>query len=497
MSPTSFVPLTRRYRQMAAYTGFILALVGVYLLGPLLALLAWPEESALAPAFLWPGGAMSLGGWLIWRLCRLKTHVALTTREGGVIVLAGWTAAGLASAWPFAAAQGLTFSQAVFESVSGWTTTGLSVVDVTAAPHCILLWRSMLQYAGGCGLAIIMLAAIAGPAGTGISGAEGRRDQLAPHVRSSAKLVLSMYSLYGLAGSLAYRLAGMSWFDAVNHAFCAIATGGFSTHPDSIGHFNSPLIEAISLGLMTIGNLNFLTAYLLWTGRLKAVWRNLEIRVFLVALSAAVGLLLVLVCAHIYPETGRQLRVALFEAASALTGTGFSITTYDRWPPLGHLILIGLMTLGGGTCSTSGGLKQYRVGLLWLGLYWQVRRTLLPRRAVMAMRIFFAEDYLYINAARLQEAGLFLFIYLLTLLTGAAVLMAHGFGFMDSLFEYASTLGTVGLSVGLTKASNPPLVLWTQTGGMFLGRLEFFVIFVALAKLTRDGVQIIFGSKNK
>jgi len=485
------VSLGRRYRVMASYTGFVLLLVGLYTLAPLATALAWPADTAHWWGFLIPGGVLIVVGGLLWKGCRIREHVALTTREGGVIVLASWTAACLLSAYPFMRELGLNFTQAVFESVSGWTTTGLSVVDVVKAPAPILLWRSLLQLAGGCGLAIIMLAAIAGPSGTGISGAEGRTDQLAPHVRKSAKLVLTMYSCYAAVGILAYHLAGLSWFDAVNHAFTAVATGGFSTQPESIGHWDSLAVEAVSYGLMIMGSLNFLTAYLLWSGKFRAVARNIEIRVLAAAALSGALLLYWFTSADLYPGLGKQVRVAVFEGLSALTGTGFSTTSYAGWNGFGHLILIVLMCLGGGTCSTSGGLKQFRVGVLWLGLYWEVKRALLPRRAVTDNHVWFGEGKSYINDARLREVGTFLFMYLVVLLAGSAVLMAHGFGLKESLFEYASALGTVGLSVGLTRAEAPSAVLWAQTIGMFLGRLEFFVVFVALAKLVRDSRELL------
>lgn len=147
-------------------------------------------------------------------------------------------------------AQKLNFTQALFESVSGWTTTGLSVVDVTQCSRLILLWRSIMQLAGGAGLAIIMLAAIVGPVGPALSIAEGRTDQLVPHVRKSAKMVLLIYAGYAAVGILAYHLAGLPLFDSINHSFAAISTGGFSTQPESIGHWDSVLVEAVTLPLM-------------------------------------------------------------------------------------------------------------------------------------------------------------------------------------------------------------------------------------------------------
>lgn len=233
--------LRRKYAAVCAYAGVALMVAGAVVLFPLAALIASPEEYRLAPAFLLPGLAALLGGLLLYLALRVNARV-LTLQEGSVLVLLSWLAASLVGAVPFMLAARMNFTHAAFESVSGWTTTGLSVVDVAEASRMILLFRSTLQLAGGAGFAIIMVATLIGPAGTGVSGAEGRTDQLVPHVRQSARIVLMLYAGYTVAGIVGYALAGMSLFDAVNHAFCAVATGGFSTQPDSIGHWDSPAI---------------------------------------------------------------------------------------------------------------------------------------------------------------------------------------------------------------------------------------------------------------
>ena len=277
-------------------------------------------------------------------------QVTLTVQEGGIIVLISWMVIMCVSAWPFVDLLDLPFSRGFFESVSGWTTTGLSVVDVTRVPRMILLWRSIIQLAGGAGLAIIMMSAIVGPTGVGISSAEGRSNQLVPQVRQSARLVLWIYGCYALGGIAAYWISGMSLFDAINHAFAAISTGGFATHPESIGYWHSPGIEAITIVLMLLGGLNFVTAWYLWRGQLGTVVRNGEIRLAGALLPlAALGLFLV-TCRGIYPQLSDAVRVALFETVSAMTTTGFTITGYGNWNSSGIFMIMLLMLVGGGTC---------------------------------------------------------------------------------------------------------------------------------------------------
>lgn len=485
------ITLQKRYRAILSYTGLILLLGGLLMLTPLLALAARPGEWVHSVGFVLPAVVLAGIGTGIWRAFRLKGPVVLTVQDGGVVVLLSWVVVCLFSAWPFMAVQRLGFTQAVFESVSGWTTTGLSVIDVATATHLILLWRSIMQLAGGAGLAIIMLAAITGPVGPGLSAAEGRSEQLVPHVRESAELVMVIYSGYALLGILAYWLAGMAPFDAVNHAFTAISTGGFSTRPESIGHWDSAAIEAVTMLLMILGNLNFLTAYVLLHGKLQAVHRNGEVRLMGVLIPACAFVLFVFVCRGIYPALGRSARVAIFETVTALTTTGFSTTSYGNWGSLGFLVLIVLMLIGGGTCSTAGGIKQYRVYLLFKSVLWHLRRSLLPRTAVVQNRIWQGEQKDFVSDKRIGQVATFMFLYLATYFLGAGILAAHGYGLKESLFEFASALGTVGLSVGVTSPDAPGLVLWTETLGMFLGRLEFFVVMVTLGRIVRDCLAML------
>jgi trk system potassium uptake protein TrkH len=241
----------------------------------------------------------------------------------------------------------LNFTQALFESMSGWTTAGLSVLDVTTASPLLLLYRSTTQLAGGAGLAIVMLSALGGPVGAGLTIAEGRGEQLLPNVRRSARLVLTIYSVYVLVGILALHVAGMSWFDAANHAFTALSTGGFSIQADSIAHWDSLAVEAVVVALMLLGTLNFLTAYTLFRAKFRAVARNSEVRQSIVIILLAIAILLFGVTIGLYQDLEDSLRVAVFNTVSALSTTGFATADYHQWNGLGWLVLILLMLMGG------------------------------------------------------------------------------------------------------------------------------------------------------
>jgi len=479
--------LKHRYAAILSSIGVILLLASGVILTPLLILISNPEEAAHALSFCLPSGCLALIGMVLWRRFRSASdEITLSIAEGGVIVLVSWIVVILFCAWPFMSVLGLPFSRAVFESVSGWTTTGLSVVDVAAAGPMILFWRSAIQLAGGAGLAIIMMSAIVGPTGVGISSAEGRSDQLVPNVRQSARLVLMIYTCYAAAGSLAYRMAGMSFFDAVNHSFAAVSTGGFSTRPASIGYWDSAAVEAVTIVLMILGNLSFVTAWFLWQGKFRFVARNGEVRLqaFLIPISAAAAF--IFTCRAIYPLAGKSLRVAFFETISALTTTGFSTVSYGNWNGFGVFLLVVLMLVGGGTCSTAGGIKQFRIYLLSKLLFWDIKRQLLPRAALLECPVWEGNRRVFVDDGRVRQVVIFVFLYLVIYIVGVMLLCICGYSLGDSLFEFASALGTVGVSIGVTSAGMPDAGLWAETLAMFLGRLEFFVVIISVIKIGRD-----------
>ncbi len=483
--------LKQRYAAIISAVGMILLLSSAVMVTPLLILISHPEEADLAWAFGLPAVCLFLLGIVLWKAFRFPLNVTLTVQEGGIIVLLSWIVVILFSAWPFTSALDLRYSRALFESVSGWTTTGLSVVDVTNAGRMILIWRSIIQLAGGAGLAIIMMSAIVGPLGVGISSAEGRSDQLVPHVRRSARLVLMLYVGYAIAGTMAYWMAGMSFFDAVNHAFAAVSTGGFSTRVESIGYWDSTAIEAVTLPLMLLGNLSFVTAWLLWCGNLRLVARNGEVRLLAVLIPLSVAAMFLLTSRALYPQIGKSIRVAVFETVTAITTTGFSTVSYGNWNAFGLFLLIILMLIGGGTCSTAGGIKQYRVYLLWKMLWWDIKRYLMPRTAVLERPIWEGNTRVFVDDARIRQMMVFIFLYLGTYVLGVMILCACGYNLVDSLFEFASAIGTVGLSVGVTTPQMPDAALWSETIAMFLGRLEFIVVIVSLFKIGGDGRRIL------
>ena len=477
--------LGQKYRAIFGYTGLICAISGTTILFPLIALFTYPEEIKLAWGFLIPGLLLVVVGWWLW--CQLKnSSTSLSVQDGTIIVVLSWIIAIAFGTIPFITIGGLNITQAVFESTSGWTTTGLSVIDVSQASHLVLLYRSTIQLIGGAGFAILALSAIIAPAGIGLASAEGRSEQLVPNIRRSAKLVLNIYTGYVAVGIVALRLAGMNWFDAVNHAFAALSTGGFSTRAVSLGYWNSPVIEAVTIVLMLLGTLNFLTSYLLLTGRFSAVIRNSEVKLQALVIPLCISILLLGVTNKLDFLVNKALRIAVFETITAISTSGFSMVSYTNWSSIGWLVLIVLMLIGGGTGATAGGIKQFRIYALYRGVVWEVRRRLLPKNAISEPDIWQGETRQFLSDRQLRQISMFVFLYLGIYLAGSGIIMAYGYSLPESLFEYASALSTVGLSVGVTAPDAPVGLLWTEITGMFLGRLEFFPVFVGLIRLYRD-----------
>jgi trk system potassium uptake protein len=473
--------LTKRYRLILGYTGLIWAVAGLIVLTPALFLLTHPAK------LVWPfpvaGALLILPGLLAWK--RLPARSMISMAEGAVIVFLAWGGAIIIGSLPFLILSDLGLTQAIFEATSGWTTTGLTMIEVAAAPAPILFYRSILQLAGGAGLAILLVSLIASPAAPGLSIAEGRRGQLVPHVVRSAKLVVRIYAVYVLFGIFGLRIAGMEWFDAVVHTFSAVSTGGFSTKAESIGFWDDPGIEAVIMVLEILGMTSFLTAYSLTRRRFGALYHNAELRLSLLLVPIATAVLFIFTVGHLYIPLEKAVRISIFETISALSTTGFSLTTYGGWNDFGLILIVALMLIGGGAGSTAGGIKQIRVIILYRMMSWEISRSLMPAR-IDRPNVFLDAEAHRIENGEMVNLAAFLFLYLTALLLGVFIMAAHGLPLSESLFEMTSTLSTVGLSAGVTRPDLPGAILWTQIIGMFMGRLEFLAIFIAIKRMAAD-----------
>lgn len=480
------------YRKILFYFGQMMFVLSGLLLTPLIYLLFNDSEITNAPAFLY-ASLISFGLYLIFgKLLGYCDDNSMSYSEAAVSVFITWLVICAVSAIPMMLLNRMSFTHAYFEAMSGYTTTGLSLIDYVTTSNLVYLWRSIMQYVGGAGIAIILICLGNSPFGSSLSSAEGKSDLLVPHIQRSARLVMIIYAGYAIGGIAFMHLAGMNWFDSIIHTFGALSTGGFSTHPESISWYKSIPIETVTLVLMLLGNLNFLNAYLLFGGKLKAFLKNGEIKVQIVVIPLSVILLAMLFANTLYGSLPRGLRVSVFETVSALTTTGYSSTTYAHWPESGILIIALLMLLGGGTNSTAGGLKQFRLYLAYKSFIQYIKEISSPLGRIVRVGYWWGQEKKHVSVQLVHNLFAFFLVYFVVFLSGVVVMVASGISFMGAFFEFASALSNSGLSLGITNTAMHPGLIWLQTTAMFLGRLEIMIVFIVAAKLYIDIRRLLF-----
>lgn len=472
------------YRLILGYMGVILILIGITVLLPLIMLIPFPEELQYGTYFIIPGTCMLLLGYLLTFLLRGYKRESLNKNQSAVIVTLAWCCAVFTSALPFVLTGDYTFTQAMFEATSGWSTTGLSVVNVATAPHIFLFHRSLMLFFGGVGLVLIMLSVLTDAYGMRLYHAEGHSDKLLPNLVQSSQMIMVLYTGYIALGSILYMVCGMNWFDAINHSIAAVATGGFSTHPENIGYYDSFSIELVSELLMLLGTTNFVAMLYLLRGRIRNFLRYCEVRFtwFLIVLFVPV----VAFFLHSQQQFGilESLRISLFQVISAFTTTGFqTVPAFHSWFGVLFIPMILLMLTGGQSGSTSGGMKQYRVYIILKSMLWKIRDTFSSENMIRTDYVRKADSDEVITAKQQADVGTFCYVYLFVFLIGSTIISAFGYSFEDAMFEFSSAMGGVGLSAGITAPDANPIILWTLNFGMFVGRLEIYVVIIALLHL--------------
>lgn len=469
------------------YVGQLLIWFPAILLLPTIFVIFYPEEWIYIESFLVPSIISFASGVVLKKVSKLNETRVVGYQEGAVIVVTTWCAAVVLSALPFVIEGLLNFHQAVFEATSSWTTTGLTMFpDVESLPHVFLVWRSVMQFIGGAGFAVIMLATLSGPLGASLYSSEGRVDNILPNVTHSTKVIMVIYVAYAAAGMFFLHMAGMPWFDAFNHSLTALSTGGFSVKNASIGYYDSVSIEVITIVLMLLGGTGFGIHYTLWKGNFKAFVKNGEPWIMGSTIVIA-SLFLLRPAEKVFHE--KALRYVVFQVVSAITTTGFSNADLVPWVtlfPIGVYLLTVIMMLGGMMDSTAGGLKQFRVFVTLKLIYRSIINFMGPRRKVEKIIVWKGENRKTIDNGIIKDMFVFFGVYALTYLVGTLILMSYGYDPLVSMFEFSSAMNAVGLSVGLTSPNLPVGVIWTMTVGMFLGRLEFLVVFYAIVRIIRD-----------
>ncbi len=461
----------------AFLVGWLMLLVGGFLLLPLGAALVFGESPVpfLAAMALAAGG----GGLLVLRFRSAERKIR--PADGFLVVGGTWIVISVLGAVPYVAAGLLGLEDAFFESVSGFTTTGSTVIaDVTVVPRALLLWRAMTQWVGGMGIILFTIAILPllGIGGMQLFKAEVPgpvADKVQPRLASTAR---SLWAIYvGLTGLewVALRLAGVGGYEALCHAFTTLATGGFSTRNTSVGEMGIPAVEWIVTLFMLLAGINFVLHFKIITGRGREVLRDSELRYFLGVVAAAT--VAVTVILH---EPGARLldtvRVAAFGVVSILTTTGYVSVDFELWPQLALLILLILMVLGGMSGSTGGGIKSLRALLSFRSLKVMMQRLIHPH-AVRPVKFGGS----VVPESVLSGIWAFLTAYALLSLLGAAVVAAYGYDLLTSLSSALTAIGNVGPGLGEVGAYDnfahfPALAKLVLAFLMLFGRLEIFTL---------------------
>jgi trk system potassium uptake protein TrkH len=478
------VVLSKNNRQIIAFLGITLAILGISMFLPLLMGLYDGERRALA--FGGIGLLGLLAGGAFHR--RFRETVEMTPRSAYHLVILVWLMACLYGALPYLFFDGApNFSRAFFESASGFTTTGATIFnDVESQSRCLLLWRSMTHWLGGMGIVVLFVALMGffGNSGLQMFKVETNgplKEKVAPSVRDTAKILLRVYICLTAIQIGGLLLAGMPLFDAVCHAFGVVATGGFSTRDDGIAAYGTG-VQALVSFYMLFSGVNFSVYYLLLKNRSLATLREND------ELMCYFGLILTaaLICGAALWRQGQpplaSLRAGFFQVTSIITSTGYIAADYPSWPPVGQFILFFLPFIGACAGSTGGGIKVSRFMILCKGIKANFTRLLHPRAVI----------HLRANGRQLEQSVVsnvqtFFSLYVLTFAAASLVFSLYGFDLVTAISLTASCVNNVGSGFGIIgPAMNygqlPAWILYFLSLLMLMGRLELYAILIVFSR---------------
>ncbi len=473
----------RDFRPILFITGVLMLPLAVAMCLPAIADVAadnpdWQVFLTAAVFTLFVGGTLALSS-----RGNIRT---ITPRQGFVLTTTLWLVIPAFAALPFAFADmDLSYTDAFFESMSGLTTTGSTVIrSLDVAPPGVLIWRALLQWLGGIGviamaIAILPLLRIGGMQLFRMESSD-RSEKAMPRTTQLVAYIAFIYLAASVVCAIAYWAAGMRGFDAIAHAMTTIATGGFSTYDASIAHFESPVIECIGVVFMLVGSLPFVLYLRALRGNARPLIRDDQVRLFLLIVIIAIFA----VAYYRYEagvEIGTALREAAFNVVSIITGTGYATADYGAWGSFGLMMFFFLMFIGGCAGSTTCGIKIFRFQVLYATAVTQVRRLLEPHGVYLA----------YYNRKPIPEevsasVMAFFFLYVLSYAVIAIALGLIGVDFLTAASGAATAISNVGPGLGPTIGPSGTFATlsdgakWILSAGMLLGRLELFTVVVLL-----------------
>jgi len=473
---------------IARTLGLLLMLFSFTLIPPIAVALIYGEHLQQV-FFLSFAVSFSLG--LMFWLPFSNSRQALRIRDGFVITVLFWGALGLMGALPLflVPALNLSFTDAVFESMSGLTTTGATVISgLDQLPRSILYYRQQLHWLGGIGVVVIAVAImpLLGVGGMQLYRAETpgpvKDSKLTPRIAGTAKILSLIYVALTAACAAAYWLAGMSFFDALCHAFSTLATGGFSTHDASIGYFNSTPIIIITIIFMVLAGINFGLHFLAWQ-RFSPLtyWRDPESRLYLLLLLAgAIITVTYLFYSHTFALSGSLVH-GVFTFVSIMTSTGYITTDFSIWPTFLPVFLVVASFFGGCGGSTSGGVKIGRMLILAKQGVREMRRLVHPSAVVLLKT-----GKRVVPDAVAKSVWAFFGVYIAIYYLMVILLMASGVDFLTAWTAVAACINTMGPALGKVAANFQDLgdfATWVLTVTMLLGRLEIFPLLVIVTPM--------------
>lgn len=471
-----------KYAVILRNSGLIIAIVGASMILPLIISIFEGEQyvSTLLYTMLI---SMVFGGVLFFSI-RVKGVIGY--REGFAMVTLGWISATIVGALPFWLTGTIpSFTNAFFESMSGFTTTGASILtDIEALPRSILFWRSLTHWLGGMGIMVLFVAILTqlGAGGMQIFRAEAPgpiTEKIKPRISETAKILWLTYVIITILLAVLLRIAGLDWFDAWTHSFGTVATGGFSTKNLSVGQFQNPAVEWIIAFFMFASGANFALYYsALKNQSVKTFWRNEEFKLYM---FIVVGSILA-VCAILLPKYPplTALRHAAFQISTIISTTGYATADYDLWPGLAKGILFLMMFIGGCAGSTGGGVKVFRYLVLLKHTSVQLQKFFHPR-AVFSLKVGgkgMSEDIVI-------SIFQFFFLYILMIIGGTVLMTGFGLEFTSAISSVLATLGNIGPGFGLVGPSQnyaflPDAAKYVLSFFMLAGRLEIYTVLVLL-----------------
>ena len=474
------------------FLGFLLLINGGFMF--LSALMSFIYKDGIAVSLLTSGVIVSLIG-LIFLFTNRNHDKQINKREGYIIVVLGWISMILSGTIPYIFTGTIEgFSNIIFETTSGFTATGATIInDVEVLPEGILFWRSITHWLGGMGMIVFAIAILPllGIGGMQLFSAESpgpSTDKLHPRITDTAKRLWLIYVSYTFIETICLQIAGMSFFDAINHSMSNIASGGFSTKNASLGHWNhNPIIQYIVIFFMFLAGTNFVLSYFGFKFDFKKILKDEEFKIyslFIVGFTLSVAFIVYFNTDFLSSYENQFERIegvfrhSLFQVVSIITTTGFVTADYTSWTPLLLLIFFGMMFLGGSSGSTSGGFKIMRHLLIIKNGILQFKKILHPH-AIIPLRY----NKSSVSSEIIHNILGFFIVYILSFIIGTIVFALLGLDFESALGVSASSLGNVGPSLGSFGPMNtffelPFLAKWWSSFLMLLGRLELFTVLI-------------------